>query len=300
MKTIHIVIASIIGGLVTVPLSAFADATWNMGSGYNGNGPQTCSQTTAGSTVNSITNVGNAWTCTSTAPSGPAPGMTMNAWSSTGTNSSATALAAAQLSRYSYSTPNPAVYDFAVRNVAGSDQHSMDNVGYTDMIAMKFDQAVSLTQVSLGWTSTDADISVLRYKESGTPAAFPSSGVSLESLTTTGGWELVGHYANLQNDTIAPIKTADIDNAVASSWWLISAFNSAFGAGTTVHGGNTTSDEVTINGVTSKLLTASNDYVKLLAVAGKVSSSDVPEPAGIVLVGLGLLGLMASRRRITK
>ncbi|MFM2449456.1 MAG: hypothetical protein RIS44_1906 [Pseudomonadota bacterium] len=160
--------------------------------------------------------------------------------------------------------------------------HSIDNNGNTEMMSLQFGTKVDLDSVTVGWSSTDADLSVLAYTGSGAPTT--PSGQSWSQLLIS-GWSLIGHYAG-SGSGIRNINTSNI----TSSWWLISAFNSGFG-------GSTTSG-----------LDNNNDYVKLLAVAGSAvapctpgtpgcGGQQVSEPASLALFGLAALGVVAVRRR---
>lgn len=174
---------------------------------------------------------------------------------------------------------------------SGSPTHAFDNNGTTELMALQFGTKVDLDSVTLGWSNTDADISVLAYTGAGTPTALsgqsnPIAGRSLSNLLSN-GWSLIGHYANTASSS-AQTVSVNAGN-VTSSWWLISAFNSGFG-------GNTAG------------LDNHNDYVKLLAVAGSAVAACTPgtpgcggqqvsEPATLALFGLAALGVVAVRRR---
>lgn len=273
-------------------------ATWQMWEGG-----ATTSNGSDDSCVNaSGTSMGNSYSCSAVATSDPV--MTVTAWSTT---DSGQTFAEASVRRWAWTPSSSGVsntpiqnagattgYDYGVVNAnseSSSDgQHSLDNKSNTDVLALNFTEAIALTSVSLGWISGDADISILRYVGPGTPPNI--DGKTVSGLTSIGGWELVGHYANLQNDITSPSRTAEITNAGASSWWLVSAFNPGYGSGSTAHGG-------TVWGSCYSGLTCGNDYVKLLQVAGNVSPPDnkTPEPGSMVLFGAGLLGMMALRRR---
>jgi hypothetical protein len=164
--------------------------------------------------------------------------------------------------------------------------HAFDNNGNTELMSLQFGTRVDLDSVTVGWSSTDADLSVLAYTGAGTPGANPIAGRTLANLLSS-GWSLIGHYAGAASTT-AQTRAINAGN-VTSSWWLISAFNSGFG------------------GATSGL-TNHDDYVKLLAVAGSAVSSCAPgtpgcsgqqvsEPATLALFGLAALGVVAVRRR---
>ncbi|GAB4256777.1 MAG: hypothetical protein Kow0065_05700 [Methylomicrobium sp.] len=124
-----------------------------------------------------------------------------------------------------------------------------------------------LNSITIGWKSNDADISVLAYTGSGAPASL--IGTTASSLLTA-GWQLIGHYANLVVDTAKAINTT----GVSSSYWLISAYNTAFGS--------------TGNGFDTK-----NDYFKIEKIGGERKTPNtppsVPEPS-ILLLLMSVLG----------
>lgn len=163
----------------------------------------------------------------------------------------------------------------------GEPNHALDNNGNTEALLLTFSTNVVLESVTIGYKNTDSDISVLRYVGDGTPTLAEAQAAltsSTKSTLTTKGWELVGSYANLQENVA---KTTGATSSQSSSWWLISAYNSSYG---------TTSVSSTSN------LGNGNDYVKVLAVAGS-KSNKTPEPNSIALLGLALLGAVAARRR---
>jgi hypothetical protein len=308
MKTSRYLLLPLLALAAAMPVSALADSSWSM------NLETSCTAGACGS--NSRTEFRDLGVT-----------MTASAWATTG--SSGATFATATFKNWGTS------YGYGVVSSGedpNSPQHAMDNSGATEMVLLHFSQAVALTSVGLGWTGTDADISVLSYTPpTGTTNDPVISDKSIAGLLTS-GWSLVGNYDDLNTDAIAPIKTAAIAGGAPSSWWLISAYNAGFSgsnspteyynAGDTKElnsgikpvtyscsrGWTLTTDNKckktgkrTRDAIPDRTTTDFNDYFKILAVAGQVVSppppSETPEPTGVALVGLGLLGIMISRRR---
>jgi hypothetical protein len=163
--------------------------------------------------------------------------------------------------------------------------HAIDNGGTnTEAVLLSFASVVKLTSIGLGYKSGDADVSVFRY--TGTVAPTLTGGATLSAMTTA-GWELVGNYADLSTDTSDPYNTINPQNK-GSSWWLISAYNSAWGTGTGLSQGD--------------------DYFKMFAVAGDVCTNQntstgvcgggkAPEPGSLALLGAAAVAAVGVRRR---
>lgn len=245
--------------------SSMAASTWNFsGSGVEGSNSGCGAAPSWGNTL--AVKAGGSSACNGsgaivTASSWASPTMTGN-------------LATAQLTAY---TGGLGVQDLG--DPAGSPDHSTDNAGYTDLVAFDFGASkVALDQVSIGWYSTDADISVLAWTGVGAPASLSLALNGKANGAATGlvgnGWTLVGSYADLQNGA-ATINASNI----SSSWWLISAYNSSYPGGGT--------------------LSTGNDYLKILTVSTK-DLQKVAEPSSVALVGLAMFGAFAARRKTVK
>lgn len=219
-----------------------------------------------------------------------APNLTMSGWSTgTGSTSAGTTFAAAKI--YDWGSGSSAGLGIVASNEDpnSTGPHSTDNKYGTDAFLLNFTNKVDLESVKIGWNGTDnfsagSDISILAYTGNNPPAS-PATGLSGLTLTalTSSGWTLVGNYGQVGN---LANNTATITSTVTSSWWLISAYNSGYGGAGSSSG---------------KLLENNNDYFKLLSVAGNnAPSNETPEPGSIALAGIGLLGLLASRRRKPK
>lgn len=158
-----------------------------------------------------------------------------------------------------------------------SPEHAVDNDYFTDAIAYGFDKSTILESVRIGWSGTDGDISVLYYD--GTGDAFASMGNwGTASGFAASGWKLLSHY-NVAGGISSPDVDVDLKNTgnISSSFWLVTAYNSAFGS--------------------TGSWSSGKDYFKLLSVSGRTPQSDVAEPGALALAGLALGGMVVLRRR---
>lgn len=293
MKTIKLAWWALALGGMALSLPASADYSWTFSSSCSG----------ASSTLPSPLPYGNVVTCSG---SSGAPAVTATAWANTASNSSTTN---PPVSSGNIANAYLAVYDggLGVTNrdrtsSAGdpgeptSPEHAVDNNQRYDSVLFKFAESVALNSFTVGWKSTDSDVTVLRYIGSLTPgsgAPDDFTGKTYTQLTAAGGgWELIGHYAN------APVGAGtSLGNTTnkTSSYWLVGAYNPAVGGS-----------------CSPATCDAGNDYIKLLALSATTPSgggggggggggsggggSGVPEPNTMILLGVAMLALLKVRK----
>ncbi len=241
-------------------------SSWNFG---DTTAPGACTQTTAGG-QNAL---GNVYSC-SEQPSGTAATLRVTAFSASGTSSSSTFAAAAV-------TPQGVGSGFGVGSAAeggsgassNNSDHALDNAGTggPDVLLFQFLSGPQrLQSVTLGWTQSDADFQVLRW----IGAAAPTLANQTVAHALTAGWQLVSTVAgtgNTSNDLVYGVNAAGL----ASSYWMISAYNGALG---------------TSPGFVAD---ANADRIKVLGVA----TSTVPEPSTYALLAGGLAAIAGVARR---
>lgn len=192
-------------------------------------------------------------------------------------------------------------------------QHAVDNDNRYELVLFDFGAAsVALSEVALGWFENDADISLLAYEGTTVPTLSGETyNATTESLTSV-GWTLVGNYGTgaIGENNYGSKTYAVNASGIASSYWIVAAYNDAFG-GTCFTGTNcdegvqsSTSWVRTWWGWKEKTVTTDyRDYFKVASLNGTVKPREpgpspvpVPNPLALSLVGLTMLML---RRRLS-
>lgn len=272
---------------------ASAQSTWNL---YN-NSTDGCTQNASNAGT-----FGNSWSCKGFGNAGTTA--TASAWSTQNGSSTsyAQATSGSQYANAYLSDQGSSGFGAANRTEGpnpSSPQHAVDNIpsGQYDFVLLNFGTSVILNSIGIGWANNGAsDLTVLRWTGSGSPTGTASASVGGNAALTTSGWSLVGSLAGLTADNVTPFGgTARTTGATeASSWWMISAFN------TTLNGGGSSCK--TASGSTTTC-TSGDDAFKLNWVKTTVASGgngNVPEPVSLALVGAALLGMTAVRRQGTR
>lgn len=155
-------------------------------------------------------------------------------------------------------------------------EHAIDNSDLTDAVLLDFGAGnlFKMNSFSIGWYSTDADITLLAYTGSGTPTSTTLSGLLSNGWTGKNYWDT-------QSSIISGSNAINTNLTLSSRYWLVLAYNSAF---TNLSSGST------VNSTTGA------DYFKFKSVSGDFVTTNVPLPATTALLGIGALALWRRSR----
>jgi hypothetical protein len=168
-----------------------------------------------------------------------------------------------------------------------SPEHSVDNEGRSDYVLLSFSQAVNLTQVTMGWRSSDSDLSILAFNGATLPSGMigtsgnETSGMTHSQLQAA-GWKLIGNYSGPTGSSSDEFSI-NTNSTYSSQYWLVGGYDNRWA----------------LNGLTNPSGVGNgNDFVKILALYGN-KTTGVPEPNVLMLLGFAVAGLWATRRKVT-
>lgn len=163
--------------------------------------------------------------------------------------------------------------------------------GNVEAMLINFGAAkANLSQVKIGFSNVDADMSVYRWDGA---AGGPTMGSTVATLGTgaLSGWTLV---SNNDSDLVNPYNTG---SNKYSSYFLITTYFGA--AATNLDSGNDAFKILNITaGVCTGTLTGGTGTAN--GNGSTCTPSLTPEPGSLALVGLALIGGVAARRRVVR
>lgn len=273
MPSLRLALAAAVAGLALVGPAMAQTKTWNFGDQIS---PGSCGPIGTPS-------YGNVVSCTQQ-PSGTAVDLYVSGYASSGSGTGSSGDSGTrtfQTAALNYQGTGSGVGIFNQNEglSASTPNHAVDNSsssGIIDMMLLSFTSAEILKQVTIGWSGADGDFQVLAYTGSSPFSTSTIVGKTAAQLLT-GGWSLVTTVNGAGGISTPDVNYAVNTGNVSSSYWLISAFNSAFGGST--------------------IATSGVDAIKVLAVTTQGPGQNVPLPNTLALAGLGLFAIARMRRR---